>query len=134
MPPLPPSPTELKHEALIYKYKFTHLHAVTSSNEETMVLAPPSTVTVLEGNTLLLPCVSSGPSTPSFSRILTESITSESVSNGVSSNGLEIVGITTSDAGVYTCTVGSVSVMTMVTVTFGKIDPRSMSFYYSELY
>ena len=59
---------------------------------------------------------------------------SESVSTGVSSNGLEIVGITTSGAGVYTCTVGSVSVMTMVTVTFGKINPGSMCFYYSELY
>lgn len=100
---------------------------MTSSNEESTVLGPPSTITVLVGNTLLLPCVSSGLSTPSYSRILTGSTVSESLSTGVSSNGLEIVGVATTDAGVYTCTVGSTSVMTTVTVTFGKINPGLMS-------
>ncbi len=83
---------------------------------ESIVLAPPSDLTVLEGNTLLVPCVSSGPSLPSFSRVVSVTITT-----GVTQLGLEMRDVAITDSGVYTCTVGGMTADVMVTVTTGEL-------------
>ncbi len=81
---------------------------------ESIVLAP-SDLTVLEGNTLLVPCVSSGSSLPSFLRVI--SGTMETITTGVTQLGLEMSNVAITDSGVYTCTVGGVTADVMVTVT-----------------
>ena len=83
--------------------------------EESIVLAPPSDLTVLEGNTLLVPCVLSGISLPSFSRVVSGVM--ETITTGVTWFGLEMRDVAITDSGVYTCTVGGVTSEVMVTVT-----------------
>ncbi len=99
---------------LLYYY-FFDLLAATVASVESIVLAPPSDLTVLEGNTLLVPCVSSGPSLPSFSRVI--SGTMETITTGVTQLGLEMRDVAITDSRVYTCTVGGVTADVMVTVT-----------------
>ncbi len=87
--------------------------AATPAIEESIVLAPPSELNVLEGNALFVPCVSSGPSQPSFSRVVSGLITTELVTQ----LGLEMGDAAIADSGVYTCSVGGMTADVMVTVT-----------------
>lgn len=71
---------------------------------------------MLEGNALFIPCVSSGPSQPSFSRVVSgfkQTISTELVTQ----LGLEMRDAAIADSGVYTCTVGGMTADVMVTVT-----------------
>ncbi|XP_064387090.1 receptor-type tyrosine-protein phosphatase S-like isoform X2 [Halichondria panicea] len=92
----------------------------TVASVESIVLAP-SDLTVLEGNTLLVPCVSSGSSLPSFLRVI--SGTMETITTGVTQLGLEMSNVAITDSGVYTCTVGGVTADVMVTVTPSLFPP-----------
>ena len=103
------------------------LSSATPATEETIVLAPPSNLTVINNrDSLLLPCVSSGPTLPSFSRL--------DVMGERTQFGLEISTVTESEGGVYTCTVGGVSVNTTVTVTPGIVHSLLLFPYVTLLY
>ena len=100
--------------------------------EESIVLAPPSDLTVLEQNTLFVPCILSGISLPSFSRVVSGVM--EIITTGLTRFGLEMRDVTITDSGVYTCTVSGVTAGVMVTVTPSELIVLMYMYLHADLH
>ena len=89
--------------------QFAFLSGATLSDNDVIILAPPTNISVTEGDTVSLPCVGSQGTPPTF--------TVGGVSQTSSQYSLDFVSIATTAAGDYVCQIGTTATTVSVSVT-----------------
>ena len=78
-------------------------------DNDVIILAPPTTLSVTEGDTVSIPCVGSGGAAPSF--------TLDGAMQTSGPYSLDFASIALSDAGTYTCQIGETTANVTINVT-----------------
>ena len=97
----------------IYLFNLHIILGTSLGDDDVIILAPPPTLSVTEGDAVSLPCVGSGGTPPIFV-VNGTGVQSPAVSGPYS---LDFASIALSDAGTYTCQIGSTNATVTLNVT-----------------
>lgn len=82
-------------------------------DNDVIILAPPTTISVTEGDAVSLPCVGSGGTAPTFT------LDGEAVQSAATTGpySLDFASISVSDNGTYTCEIGEITANVTINIT-----------------
>lgn len=98
----------------MYMYACNFLPGTSLGDSDVIILPPPISFSVIEGDSVSLPCVGSGGAAPNFT-LDGAAVQSAAATSGLYS--LDFASISASDSGIYTCQIGYTNASTVVDVT-----------------